>query len=205
VAIVSNNEGIAKAVDELKIPRPQTVIVLIGGAGGIDAQHKSSIEKAISIVAKLAEETDSIVIDGGTQAGVMLEIGKQRKQKEYYFPLIGVLPSGKLAQKEPQSILELNHTHFILSPGDNWGDESTWIAKIATILSGNKRSITILINGGRVSKNDVDSSLLEKRTTIIMRGTGRLADEIILSQGIFEVNVTQPVEEILAILRVKLS
>ncbi len=203
-AAISRHEDILKTLEELEISYPKTVIVLVGGAGGIDIQDQPSVQKAISIVAKLAEETSSAIIDGGTQFGVMLEIGRQRKQNNYSFPLIGTLPVGKFTQKEPQAILEHNHTHFILAPGDQWGDESIWIAKIGTILSRNKKSITILINGGEVSKIDIKCSLMENRTTIIIRGTGRLADEIPLSDNMFEVDISKNNEEIPAFLRSKL-
>jgi hypothetical protein len=36
------------------------------------------MKKAIGIVAQLAEETRSVIVDGGTQAGIMQEIGVQR-------------------------------------------------------------------------------------------------------------------------------
>ncbi|HXQ33403.1 MAG TPA: hypothetical protein VN843_05225, partial [Anaerolineales bacterium] len=161
--------------------------------------------KAVGIVAKLAEETQSVVVDGGTQAGIMTEIGNQRQRNNFSFPLIGVVFDDLVVKEEPSSILEPNHTHFFLIPGDDWGDESSWISKIATAIAGNKKSITILVNGGNISRTDVEYSLLENRPVFIMRGTGRLADEITLTGKVFPVDISQKPDEILEYLKAKLS
>jgi hypothetical protein len=192
------------------------VIVLVGGAGGIKWLEKFPMRKAISIIAKLAEETHSVVVDGGTQAGIMTEIGRQRKRNKFSFPLIGVVFDSLLMQTEPASILDANHTHFFLIPGDDWGDESGWISKIATALTSDskstvaagvaslQKSITILVNGGNISRTDVEYSLLENRPTFVMRGTGRMADEITLTGNVVAVDISKKPEEILATLRAKL-
>jgi hypothetical protein len=202
---ISDNSEIPNALDQLGIPHPKTAIVLVGGANGISWLNKFPMRKAVGIVAKLAEETGSVVIDGGTQAGVMFEIGRQRKQNKFSFPLIGVIHEGLLSQKDPQTILDSHHTHFILVPGNHWGDESAWIAKIATTISGTRKSITMLINGGNISRNDIEYSLLENRTTIITRGTGRLADEISLTGNATSIDISKNTDELLHFLTAKLS
>jgi len=107
-------------------------------------------------------------------------------------------------KEEPASILDPNHTHFFLIPGDNWGDESSWISKIATKITGNHKSITVLINGGNISRQDVEYSLLENRPTFVIRGTGRLADEITLTGNVFPVNITEKPEKIYETLKTRL-
>src|SRR5687767_12316851 len=203
-AYIADNIGIGKAIEELKLPHPKTVIVLVGGAGGIGWLDKFPMRKAIGVVARLAEETQSVVIDGGTQAGIMTEIGKQRKRKRFSFPLIGVVFDSLLMKKEPQSILDPNHTHFFLIPGEDWGDESVWISKIATNIAGGKKSITVLVNGGKISRTDVEYSLLENRPAFVMRGTGRLADEITLTGKIVAIDISKKPDEILGILKASL-
>jgi SLOG in TRPM, prokaryote len=181
------------------------VIVLVGGAGGIGWLDKFPMRKAIGIVARLAEETHSVVVDGGTQAGIMTEIGKQRKRNKFSFPLIGVVFDNLLLKEEPKSILDPNHTHFFLIPGEDWGDESEWISKIATAIAGERKSITILVNGGKISRTDVEYSLLEDRPTFVMRGTGRLADEITLTGKIVAIDISQDPDEILEFLKIRLA
>jgi len=204
-AYISDNADIDKAIEELHFPHPKTVIVLVGGAAGIGWLDKFPMRKAIGIVARLAEETQSILIDGGTQAGIMTEIGRQRKRNRFSFPLIGVVFDSLLMQQDPQSILDPNHTHFFLIPGQDWGDESAWISKIATNIAGDKKSITILVNGGNISRTDVEYSLLENRPTFVIRGTGRLADEITLTGRVVAVDISQKPDDILEFLKIRLT
>ncbi|MCI0555186.1 MAG: hypothetical protein L0287_29930 [Anaerolineae bacterium] len=201
---ISENSEIPSALDQLGIPHPKPVIVLVGGAGGIGFLDKFPMRKAIGIVTKLAEETNSVVLDGGTLAGIMKEIGQQRKRDKFSFPLVGVVFDSLVMKEEPKSILDPNHTHFFLISGDDWGDESAWISKIATSIAGDNKSITILINGGNISRTDVEYSLLENRPVFIMRGTGRLADEITLTGKVFPVDISQKPEEILEYLKSKI-
>jgi len=201
---ITDSKEIQEALTQLNIPHPKPVIVLVGGAGGIGWLDKFPMRKAIKIIAKLAEETQSVVVDGGTQAGIMSEIGRQRKQNKFSFPLIGVVFDSLLMKKEPQSILDPNHTHFFLIPGDDWGDESAWISKIATQIAGDKKSITVLINGGQISRTDVGYSILEDRPTFVMRGTGRMADKITLGDNIIPIDISQKPDEILEYLKLRL-
>jgi len=203
-ANISNDDDIQEALIELKIPHPEKVIVLVGGAGGIGFIDKFPMRKAVGIVAQLAEETNSLVVDGGTQAGIMAEIGRQRKKNKFTFPLVGVVFDSLLMQEEPASILDANHTHFFLIPGNNWGDESSWIAKIATVIAIEKKSITVLVNGGKISRSDVEYSLLANRPTFVMRGTGRLADEITLTGNVYPIDISTKSNGILELLKSRL-
>jgi TRPM family ion channel len=202
---ITEDDEIAQALAELEIPHPKPVIVLVGGAGGIGFWDKFPMRKAIRIVCRLAEETGSVVVDGGTQAGIMKEIGAQRKRNKFSFPLIGVVFDSLLMQQEPKSILDPNHTRFFLIPGEDWGDESSWISKIATAIAGDQKSITILVNGGNISRTDVQYSLLENRPAFVMRGTGRMADEITLGGDIMAIDISEKSEDILEYLRARLA
>ncbi|HKJ39794.1 MAG TPA: hypothetical protein VJ972_13535 [Anaerolineales bacterium] len=203
-ANIEDNIDIQEVLTQFEIPYPNTTIVLVGGAGGIGWTEKFPMRKAIRIIAQLAEETRSVIVDGGTQAGIMLEIGKQRKQNKYSFPLIGVVFDSLVIEEDPKSILDPNHTHFFLIPGSDWGDESGWIAKIATAVAGDQKSITVLVNGGDISRTDVEYGLLENRPAFIMRGTGRLADEITISRNIVAIDISKKPEDILELLKEKL-
>jgi SLOG in TRPM, prokaryote len=203
-ANISSDNEIQEALTELGLPQPSTVIVLVGGAGGIGFMEKFPMRKAVGIVAQLAEETGAVVVDGGTQAGIMTEIGRQRKKNKFTFPLVGVVFDALLMKEEPASILDPNHTHFFLIPGDDWGDESAWISKIASVIAGGKKSLTVLVNGGKISRSDVEYSLMENRPTAVLRGTGRLADEITLTGNVFAIDISQKPDEILETLKTKL-
>lgn len=204
-ANITEDREIPEAIAQLDIPHPRPVIVLVGGAGNMRFWDRFPMWRAIRIIARLAEETASVVVDGGTQAGIVKELGRQRKRNGYTFPLVGVVFDSLLMQQEPQSILEPNHTHFLLVPGEDWGDESAWISKIATALAGDKKSITLLVNGGEISRTDVEYSTLENRPAFTMRGTGRMADEIPLGQNVAAIDISQRPEEILEYLKAQLE
>lgn len=202
---ITETKEIEEALTQLEIPHPKPVIVLVGGAGGIGWWDKFPMRKAIGIIAKLAEETQSAVVDGGTQAGIMQEIGRQRKRNKFSFPLIGVVFDSLLIKEEPGSVLDPNHSHFFLIPGEDWGDESAWISKIATAIAGEKKSITILVNGGQISRTDVDYSTLEDRPTFVMRGTGRMADKITLGDKIVPIDISENPDQIREFLKTRLA
>ena len=201
---ISEDDDIPIALKELEIVYPKTVIVLVGGAGGIGFLEKAPMRKAVRIVAELAEKTGSILIDGGTQAGIMTEVGLQRKKNKFAFPLIGVVFDSLIMKEEAASILDPNHTHFIFIPGDDWGAESSWISRIASVAAGDRKSITVLVNGGDISRSDVEYSLLANRPTYVMRGTGRLANDITLTGNVVAVDISQKADLILETLKQKL-
>jgi len=182
------HEDLAEAITELQLGGNFPVIVLIGG--GIDEQEAEATRRAIQTISKTAENMNALIICGGTDMGVMAEIGQMRSQNQYKFPLVGITleelvtwPDGPrnanflwMGKKRWQ--LEPHYSHFILVPGNDFGDESPWIVDAATILSKGHRSVTILINGGEVSRKDIELSLEEERPVIALSRTGRLADEL---------------------------
>jgi len=179
---------LAQAVSELQLGDNHPVIVLIGGE--IDEQQTDVIRRAIYTISKVAEDINAVVICGGTDMGVMAEIGQHRWQNQYKFPLLGIAPEKLVTWTDgPDSTnflwwgtqrrqLEPHYSHFILVPGKKFGDESAWIVDTATILSKGNRSVTILISGSEVSRKDIDLSLDHGRPVIVMSRTGRLADKL---------------------------
>jgi hypothetical protein len=184
-------ENLAQAMAEIRLPNGYPVIVLVGGK--ILAQHAGVTEQAIQTIAQVAEDIKAVIICGGTDMGVMADIGKVRSAHQYQFPLIGITleklvtwPGGPHSGKflwwgTKRWQLEPHYTHFILVPGDKFGDESSWIVESATILSTGHRSVTILINGGEISKKDVELSVAHGRRVIALGGTGRLANDMAMN------------------------
>ena len=179
---------LVQAISELPLNASYPVIVLIGGA--IDAQQADATRRAIQTISGVAEEMQAAVICGGTDMGVMAEMGRIRWKSGYTFPLIGVAPEALVTWTDgPHSTrflwwgkkrwqLEPHYSHFILVPGSEFGAESPWIVDTASILSKNQPSVTILINGGEVSRKDIELSLENGRPVIAVSRTGRLADEL---------------------------
>lgn len=179
---------LAHAISMLGLDNGYPVIVLIGG--GIQEQQAVVTQRAIQTLAKIAEDTKALVICGGTDMGVMADIGQERWQKRNSFPLIGITlealvtwPGGPRSTNflwwgKKRWMLAPRYSHFILVPGSKFGDEAPWIVDAATILSKGHRSVTILMNGGNVSRKDIELSVQEGRPVIALGGTGRLANEL---------------------------
>ncbi|MGE5464311.1 MAG: hypothetical protein ACM3PS_13205 [Syntrophothermus sp.] len=187
-ALPNDIEELEQAVTQMGlVDRP--VIVLIGGH--IFPEHANLTNQAIEVIAKTAEVLDAAVICGGTDVGIMAAIGKARGRNGYQFPLVGIAPEGSVTWPEgPRSSnllpvgnereqLEPHHSHFILVPGNQFGDETKWIVRAASMIAkGRHKSVTVLANGGKVSQMDVEEGLAADRPLIVLSGTGRLADEI---------------------------
>ncbi len=184
----SERSELVQAISELRLNDGYPVIVLIGG--GIDKHEADATRHAIQTIAKVAEDMQAVILCGGTDMGVMAEVGRIRKQSQYKFPLIGIAPEKLVTWTDgPHSTkflwwgtqrwpLEPHYSNFILVPGDEFGDESPWIVDAATIFSKGHHALTILINGGEVSRKDIDLSLGMGRPVLALSRTGRLADEL---------------------------
>ncbi len=184
----NEHSNLAQALSELDLKGRYPVIVLIGGK--MNEQQAAVTRRAIETIARTAEDMHAVLICGGTDMGVMAEIGQIRSRNGYKFPLVGVTPEELVTWPggphntkflwlgKQRWQLESHYSHFILVPGSQFGDESPWIGDAAILLSKGHRSVTILINGGEVSRKDIELSLENGRPVIALSRTGRLADEL---------------------------
>jgi len=178
-------DDIVLAIDSAGMRRDRAVIVLVGGAGGIDGQDLESLRQVLqNDVVPIAERLDAAVIDGGTDSGVMRLMGRARWASAGRFPLVGVAAEGTVvvpgtAPPSSDAVdLEPNHTLFLLVPGNQWGDEARWITQVAAIVAGSGPSVTVLVNGGQIAYTDVSESLSSGRPVVVLAGSGRTADAI---------------------------
>lgn len=177
----------AKAADILNalgIGQPKALIMISGGAAGLDEALKSRLAQLFSHgIARAAADTGALIIDGGTQAGVMQMIGEGRAAWGGNAPLIGVCPAALVTWPdgpagEDLASLEPNHTHFVLTDGDHWGAETETMFALATGLSEGTPSVSVLANGGPISRDEVLHNVRQRREIIVIAGSGRLADEL---------------------------
>ncbi len=159
------------------------VIVLVGGAGMVSEIDAKRLQGFFSdVVAPAAQSLGASVIDGGTNTGVMRCIGIARQKINGDFPLLGVAAIGTIIEPGRSAIpteiptLACNHSHFILVPGNDWGDESPWMAQIGSALSDGFGSLTLVVNGGEITWSDVSCSVNQKRVALVVSGSGRAAD-----------------------------
>ncbi|MBD2508554.1 hypothetical protein H6G91_14915 [Nostoc muscorum FACHB-395] len=180
---VDRQAELPDALEQIGLGGSRSILVVVGGASKISEADFLRIKRLFTeVLAPIAESLGAYVVDGGTDAGVMQLMGEARSQIGAKFALIGVTPENKVAlpdQQEPGSDLtplEPNHTHFVLVPGDNWGDESPWISDVATMLANNAPSVTVLLNGGEITFDDAFYSVNTGRLVVVIAGSGRTAD-----------------------------
>lgn len=185
VVQVDNPTMLITALQKLGLDQPRPTLVLVGGASKISESDKYDLRRLfLEVIAPLAEELGVAVVDGGTDAGIMQFIGQARTSIYAKFPLIGVAAIGTVILPTIESVnadaamLEPNHTHFVLVPGNNWGDESPWLSLISTHLSQGLPSVTIVVNGGEITWQDVAQSVKAGRPAIVLAGSGRTADKL---------------------------
>lgn len=125
---IASTDEIAAALDSAGLRLDRAVIVLVGGAGTMGEKEFETVAQALrDEVVPVAERRDAVVIDGGTDSGVMQLIGRARSTLGGRFPLMGVALEGTVlvpgaGAPSPDAVkLEPNHTLFLLVPGTQWG------------------------------------------------------------------------------------
>jgi transcriptional regulator with XRE-family HTH domain len=145
------------ALRKLGLHRSRPVLVVVGGASEVSEADMARLRPLfVEVLAPLAEALGAFVVDGGTDAGVMRLMGQARTETHAAFPLIGVSATGTVAlpdapfPRPDAAPLEPNHTHFVLVPGSEWGDDSPWLVRVASVLAAKEApSVTVTANGWR--------------------------------------------------------
>src|SRR5262245_8812610 len=169
---VHRPEDLAAALEDIGLTLPVPTLVVVGGASDLRDEEAVRLKPAIDAIAAAAERSGAAVVDGGTDTGTMRLLGRARP-RDASFPLVGVAVEALAADQ-----LEPNHTHAVLVPGSEWGDEVPWLAHVADLLARDAPSLTVLVNGGEIALDDVAASVASGRGVLTLRGSGRSADEL---------------------------
>ena len=171
----------------LHIPSFSSVITIIGGAALMeDTGSAHPADLFTHGVALLAATHNALIIDGGTQAGVMELMGTGVAEQQHRSPLLGVAPASlvsypeqldRTGQKE-RVPLDPNHSHFVLVETDEWGGETATMYELAQLFSQGHPSVAIVVNGGAIAIQEALYNVRQKRTIIVLQGSGRAADDI---------------------------
>ncbi len=183
-----DERSIETTLRDLGVARGHSVMIVVGGAAGLDA----SLEPAVALlfteaILPAAERCGATIVDGGTDSGVMRIAGSARQSQHSDVPLVGVVAEGTTtwggSDEHDAAPLEPNHTHVILVPGRRWGDESRWIPLIAAAIADGAPQVAVVIGGGDVTRRDV-RNIGETSTPIVaVRGTGGVADSLAVLAG----------------------
>jgi hypothetical protein len=176
---VSTTDDLENALAALGLPRGP-VVLLFGGAGKVATDDLDRIRAFVrTAFIPAMERVGGIVIDGGTDAGVMRIAGEERVRAGGRIRMVGVAPFGKVrVPGSPGSTaLARGHTDFVLVPGAEWGSEVSWFHRIADRLALGT-SVTVLVNGGPIALDEIEQSIDLGRRVIVIDGTGRAADDL---------------------------
>jgi hypothetical protein len=172
-------------LDALEITSPRAVILLFGGAAGLDDSRKAHLETLFAEgVAPVAAELGALIVDGGTQSGVMAIMGKAVAKSHSTVQLLGIAPKGKITNPEiaggskisEGAALEPNHSHFVLVESDEWGGETPTMLELARAF--NAPIVAILVNGGAIAGDEALQSVRNGWQLLVIEGSGRFADEL---------------------------
>jgi SLOG in TRPM, prokaryote len=186
VVVTAGHDTDAQTIlKSLEIAQPHALIMVFGGAKGLDDSRKTRLaELFTNAIAPMAVEFGVLVIDGGTQSGVMAMMGEALARDGRGSQLLGIAPAGKVTYPGHQSDanivngapLEPNHSHFVLVDSDEWGGETGTMFKLAGAF--NVAVVTMLINGGQIAGNEALQSVRNGWPVLVVEGSGRFADEL---------------------------
>ncbi len=180
----SRGASMASLIESLGISPPKNLILLIGGADKLDEKLTSRLTQLFSRgIARAAADAEAVIIDGGTQAGVMQIMGQSIADRGRKSSLLGVAAAGKVTYPGGPSVasndsapLDPNHSHFVLVDGKEWGSETETLFELAAAF--NVPVLAILVNGGAIAKDELLQSVRRNWPVIVIEGSGRLADDV---------------------------
>ena len=171
---VADRGELADALRRLGLGTPRPVVALVGGAAGLEEGERLRGVFADQLV-PVVRRCGAAIVDGATDAGVVALVGRAHADDDAAFALVGVAVEA-LVREEAE--IEPHHTHLLLVPGSEWGDETPWLAAVAGALAGPRPSVTVLVEGGDIALADVEASVAAGRRVVVVAGSGRTADAL---------------------------
>ncbi|HLY81478.1 MAG TPA: hypothetical protein VKQ71_00765 [Acidimicrobiales bacterium] len=171
------------AVEALGLAHPSPVIVVNGGTAVLPPPLESSLVSVMSTVVDMALRTGSILVTGGTDAGIFMLLGRQATAAAAAPVMVGIAPEslvtwpGRPRPLSGAASLEPHHSHFVLTPGRTWGDEVPTMLAFVTAVAGPRPTMAVIVGGGDVTRIELAGHLAARRPVVVLRGSGRLADE----------------------------
>lgn len=178
------NANATAILSALDLGSPRALVVITGGAGEMSEDEINRVRPLlVSGLARLTGEEHIAILDGGTNAGVMALIGEGVAAHRLTASLIGVCPAATVSwpgnpNPNAETQLEPNHSHFVLTGGEEFGTESETIYAIAEALSKQMPSVALVVNGGPIVYDETLKNAEQGRVTIVFKGSGRAADVI---------------------------
>lgn len=176
---------------QIKVSHINYLICTFGGASGLNPTLMPILRSLIDQgVMNASKESGAVMIDGGTDSGIMQIVGRGKGKLMRKMKLIGVCPQnlvkypGKIYDNEngvnfdELTDLEPHHSHFVLVKSNEWGGETSTMFGVIKYLMQTVKSCGILVNGGSITVNEAVNAVKAKMPLIIIEGSARTADTI---------------------------
>ncbi|GAA4030301.1 hypothetical protein GCM10022409_13180 [Hymenobacter glaciei] len=181
----SQHASAAEISTALGLPTHKAVLLVVGAAGTLNPLLRPQLAPLFDEVARVAREAEAILLDGGTQAGVMALLGEAVARQGNHSALVGVVPAALVAHPENPAAhapLEPHHSHFVLVEGQEWGNETAMLLALTTALAaapaGQLPVVVLLAGGGSIARNEIVQAVRHHLPVLVLAGTGGLADEL---------------------------
>ncbi|MBF9222686.1 DUF4231 domain-containing protein [Hymenobacter ruricola] len=182
----SEGEDLPAIADQLGLPAYDAVMAVIGGANSLDPDLLPRLGLLFERgVAHAALGARAVLVDGGTQSGVMALLGEAVAVLAHRTPLVGVAPASLVGYPQAPAggaVAEPNHSHFVLTPGTHWGDETPTLLGLVHELAGRggqpRPAVVLLVGGGPVARTEVVQAVRLGLPIVVLTGSGGLADQL---------------------------
>jgi predicted Rossmann-fold nucleotide-binding protein len=172
-------------LEAIELSGPAPVLVVVGGADAMEASIAPRLERLFERGAlRAAADAGAVVLDGGTQSGVMAALGHAVALSEVAATLVGVAPGGKVTYPgDTRAIagsthLEPNHSHFILANSSEWGGETALLFDVIDLIAEGRPAVAIVAAGGPGTVDEVAMASRRGMPLVVLAGTGGAADRL---------------------------
>jgi hypothetical protein len=186
VLVVPASVAGAEAVAALGLPPPRGLVVLNGGAAPLEDDLEQRLTPLLRDgLARVVVEERLTAITGGTDVGIFAVFGRALAGAPHVV-CVGIAPAGPVGwpRDEGRAVdadrvpLEPHHSHFVLVEGEEWGDETEIMLRVAAALEAGCRSVVVLAGGGPIARREVVGHVRAARDVVVLGGSGRFADEL---------------------------
>ena len=210
-AFVRTSSSPADIISQLNLdPLPKGVIWISGGATDFPLEIvEPTVALIEAVIVPLVYEHDLLVVDGGTEAGIMKIIGEVFERAKYHKlniigyeedklqgqnarswdPLLmGFVPEPKVSypgvDRSPPDYapLDPNHIYFVMVlDAKEWGQEVECMFSFLGYLATQRQipTINIVANGGRVTIKEAYHAAQQGRHVVVLEGSKRAAEVIV--------------------------
>ena len=116
-------------LQQLGLIGPHAIVIVVGGAESLDPAIEPRLRQLFELsVVRAAARANAPIVDGGTQSGIMAVLGQAAAESVAKVQLVGVAPAGKVTWPGDDrgltgaTVLEPNHTHFLLANSTAWAE-----------------------------------------------------------------------------------